>query len=254
MEQQVLQHVLSTPGTKGSPEKVLQAIDEFAQKRRLMIVGRQKGLLVLDAIREKEPAIMVELGCYVGYSAILFGAELATQNEKYSENYNTPARYYSFEICPEFAAVARQMVEHAGLSGTVEIIVGPAGRTLPQFQHRLKEQFHKYTPVDVVFVDHAKELYVPDFRVLESQGLIAPDTVIVADNIFLPGAPDYVQYVQSSPEYRRDHNQRTINVSNAECEGRWNLLYDSRTVPVEDPETGRRDAVEITRCVSYLSG
>lgn len=253
-EQQVLRHVLSKPEAKGSPEKVLEAIDEFAKTTRLMIIGRKKGQLVIDTIREKEPTILLELGCYVGYSAILFGAELAKQNQKFSEKCNTPAKYYSFEVNREFADIATQLVEYAGLSHIVEILVGPAGHNIPELQHLLRDKFKRFTPADIVFIDHAKELYVPDLRVLESSSLIAPDTVILADNIYVPGAPDYVRYVQSSPEYRRDHNDSILNVSNAECGGRWNILYDLHTVPVDDPERGIKDAVEVTRCVSYLSG
>lgn len=253
-EQQVLQYVLAQPNVQGSPENVLSAIEEFSRTTRLMIIGRYKGQLVLDEIKEKEPTIMVELGCYVGYSAILFGAELAKQNLKYSQKGNTPAKYYSFEISVEYAEIARQMVEIAGLSNTVEIIVGAAGRTLPIFQHRLKNELHKFTPADIVFIDHGKELYVPDLRVLESSSLIAPETVLLADNIIMPGAPDYVRYVQGSPAYRKAHNEKVKNISNVECQGRWNLLYDSKTVPVENPENGMKDAVEVTRCVSYLSG
>ncbi|GEQ70829.1 hypothetical protein JCM33374_g4509 [Metschnikowia sp. JCM 33374] len=198
-EHQVLQFVLSNPQLKGSPEKILGAIEEFSQKDPLIIIGKYKGKLVLDAIREKEPTIMLELGCYVGYSAVLFGAELAKQNEKYSDPGNTPAKYLSFEISQEYAVIARQIVDFAGLSSTVEIIVGAAGRTIPEFHHRLKEHFRNFTPADIVFVDHAEHLYLPDLRVLETTALIAPETVILADNIFVPGVPDYVRYVQGSP-------------------------------------------------------
>jgi catechol O-methyltransferase len=40
-----------------------------------------------------------------------------------------------------------------------------------------------------------------DFRILEIYGLIKPGTVIVADNILYPGAPDYKAYLMSNGDY-----------------------------------------------------
>lgn len=45
---------------RGSPEKVLQAIDEYGrQKKYLMNVGEDKGKIVSDLIREVKPEVMV---------------------------------------------------------------------------------------------------------------------------------------------------------------------------------------------------
>ena len=54
---------------RGSPQKVLDAIDEYGRtKKYLMNVGEDKGKIVADLIAERKPQIMVELGGYVGYS------------------------------------------------------------------------------------------------------------------------------------------------------------------------------------------
>lgn len=45
---------------RGSPEKVIQAIDEYGRtKKYLMTVGEDKGKIVTDLIREVKPKIMV---------------------------------------------------------------------------------------------------------------------------------------------------------------------------------------------------
>lgn len=254
-EQDLLDHILGLlEQVKGNPEKVLLAMDEYMKREHFMVIGRYKGKLILDEIKKQQPIIMLELGCYVGYSAILFGSELAKQNEHISKSGRAPARYYSFELEENHAKIARQLIDLAGLSDTVEIIVGPAGKTIPQFQARITGELGKFVPADVVFIDHAKGYYVPDLRVLESSSLIAPGTVILADNILMPGAPEYVEYVQSSPQFREEHNRTVKNISNESCQGRWNILYESETCPIENPETGHKDAVEVTKCVSYLSG
>jgi catechol O-methyltransferase len=57
---------------------------------------------------------------------------------------------------------------------------------------RHAEVRHGFAPgvVDFVFIDHAKEAYLPDLeRVLERRWL-HPGSVVVADNIKFPGAPE----------------------------------------------------------------
>jgi len=36
---------------------------------------------------------------------------------------------------------------------------------------------------------------------LEEVGLIKSGTVIVADNVVIPGAPDYLEYIRNNPNY-----------------------------------------------------
>ena len=60
---------------------------------------------------------MIELGGYLGYSAVLFANEIADDPD---------AKYYSFELNPEFAKIATYVIDLAGLLDKVEIIVGGA--------------------------------------------------------------------------------------------------------------------------------
>lgn len=229
---------------KGNPKAVLDFIDEYSEKNRMMTIGDLKGKIVYDEIVKKNPTIMLELGCYVGYSAIYFSQGLAS----------TPnATYYSFEANERYAEIAQTFIDLAGLTDRIEIIVGKAGQTLEDFQQRLHQKFGKFTPADFVFIDHWKDLYVPDLRVLETLSLIAPGTVIAADNIYYPGAPEYVKYVQSSPEEKRQYNYDHENASNKKFLGRWNILYETKTVEVDFPG-GHKDAIEITKCTDYLNG
>ena len=55
--------------------------------------------------------------------------------------------------------------------------------------------------MDFVFIDHWNDLYVRDLKLLEAHGLLRKGTVIMADNLIFPGAPDYREYVQSSEKY-----------------------------------------------------
>lgn len=257
-EQDLLKYIESSDNyesLKGNPQEVINAIEEYLTTNKVgfMTIGLQKGELIIEEMRKVSPQIMIELGCYIGYSAILFGNELRRLNAGGSKA-SADFKYYSFEANEEFAQIAQKLIDLAGLSDEVEIIIGEAGTTLPEFEQRLNREKKTYSPVDFVFIDHWKDLYVPDLRVLESLNLIYPGTVICADNIYRPGAPEYVAYVQSTPQERQKHNQTVENRSGKMYAGRWNVLYDLRTVPVRTAGRDFEDAVEITRCVEYLSG
>lgn len=62
-EVELLHYVYSHPNLetiRGSPEKVLEAIDEYGRtKKYLMNVGEDKGRLVCDLIQEVKPKTMV---------------------------------------------------------------------------------------------------------------------------------------------------------------------------------------------------
>jgi len=250
-EQKLLDHVLGLPKEKldyirGRPDEVLKVIDDYSNNvESFMNVGPLKGKVIVEQIRQVKPKVMIELGGYVGYSAILFSSELLE---------DPAARYYSFEINEGYAKIARQLIQLAGLEHKVTIVVGRAANSLAEIARTWEEKKHAYVSVGFVFIDHWKNLYVPDLRVLESLNLIAPGTVIAADNIYFPGAPDYVKYVQGSPEERREHNYSVPNINGQEYLGRWNILYKSETIAVPEPNKERTDAVEITKCIEYLNG
>lgn len=245
-EQKFYQYVRDLPKEKlnairGNPKAVLQLYDDYPEF--FMNIGSYKGEVIVKEIKKKNPKIMIELGGYLGYSAILFASEL--------KQLNKTAKYYSFEANPDYANIATYMFELAGILN-VEIIIGKASFTLPDFQDHLFGK--KYTPLDFIFIDHWKDLYVPDLRVMESLNLIAPGTVIAADNIYHPGAPEYVKYVNMSPEEKYVYNKHNKNPEGERYPGRGNILYETETIPVTNPKHDFTDAVEITKCVDFFSG
>lgn len=235
-ETKLLEHIRSLKDElKNNPDKVLNEIDNFGKGAyHFMNVGPKKGQIIIDEMKKKEVKVMAELGGYVGYSAILFGNQV-------KKNFG---KYYSLEVNENLANIARELIDIAGLSDTVEIIVGPAAKSLEIIASK-----HRY--LDFIFIDHWKGMYLPDLRALESLDLIVPGTVITADNIIMPGAPEYHQYVNSSPEQKHLHNAEVENVSGKQYLGKWNLLYESRLEEVKTPK-GDIDAVEITKCLEYL--
>jgi len=194
-ETRVLEYVYAHPGLsqmRGSPAQVLAAIDEFAAEQDFLInVGEDKGGIVAGLIAREKPKVFVELGGYVGYSAILFGDAMRKAG---GGGGGGDLRYWSLEFNPVFAAVAMALVDLAGLGDVVKVVVGPADESL----RRLHAEGQLQT-VDVLFLDHVEDLYESDLKVCESLGLLKPGALVVADNVVRPGAPEYRKYVRSHP-------------------------------------------------------
>lgn len=228
---------------RGSPTNVLKAIDEYGRtKKYLMNVGDDKGRIVVDLIAEVKPQIMVELGGYIGYSALLFGDAVRKAGGK---------RYFSLERNPEFAAVIMSLVDLAGLSDIVKVVVGSSAESIKRLH---TEGLHH---IDLMFLDHWKPAYVTDLKLCEHLHLISPGTVLAADNVIKPGNPPYLEYVRSSVDQKRqssNSDQMTkVDSSNfgknadmykdregeekisTETKGNPNLVYESKLVNSFEP-------------------
>ncbi|KAF2109082.1 hypothetical protein BDV96DRAFT_616069 [Lophiotrema nucula] len=191
---------------RGSPKNVLAAIDEYGRtKKYLMNVGEDKGRIVSDLIAEVKPKTMVELGGYVGYSCILFGDAARKAGGQ---------RYYSLERNPEFAAVIASLVELAGLSNIVKVVVGSSDASIARLHANgdLKR-------IDLMFLDHYKPAYTTDLKLCEELAIVSVGSVLAADNVIKPGNPPYLEYVRSSVEEKRKRAQEEANGKAVHGEG-----------------------------------
>lgn len=169
----------------------------------------------MSSLVEKEkPSTVVELGGYLGYSAILFADTMRRAHEQGQGA--GELKVWSLEMEAEFAAIARQLVDLAGLSDIVTVVVGPAEDSLRKL---VKEGELK--AVDLFFLDHVEELYVQDFKVYEELGLLKKGTVVVADNVVRPGAPEYRELVRGHERLRSEGVRGLIQPGVFEVCVRW---------------------------------
>lgn len=214
---------------RGSPSAILKAIDEYARTQKyLMNVGEDKGKIVTDLITEVRPRIMVELGGYVGYSALLFGDAVRRVGGQ---------KYFSLERNPIFAAVIMSLADLAGLSDVVKVVVGPSEDSIRRL-HADKVIQH----MDMMFLDHYKPAYTADLKLCEELRLITPGSVLAADNVIYPGNPPYLEYVRSSvEEKRRKFEQNDIRndsqdeKAGTKIKGNPKLIYESKLVESFEP-------------------
>jgi len=170
----------------GSVDAAIDAIDEFARNHTfLMNVGDEKGAILDGVIERLQPRRVMELGGYVGYSALRIARKLPPAGHLYSIEFNAAN-----------AAIARKIHAHAGVADRVTVVhgyLGDGGKTMQELEQR--HGFGAGT-LDVVFIDHAKEAYVPDLERILQAGWLHAGSVAVADNVRWPGAPEYKAYME----------------------------------------------------------
>ncbi|KND89696.1 putative caffeoyl-CoA O-methyltransferase 2 [Tolypocladium ophioglossoides CBS 100239] len=131
----------------------------------------QLHLLLANAIGAKR---VLEIGVYVGYSAMLWAHATGPDGT-----------VTGLEFSPELAQIARDAFAAQGLDN-IEIIVGDGAETLPKLSAT--------TPYDLVFLDADKTGYSNYLRILLARSqpgaagrLLRPGALIVADNVLRRG-------------------------------------------------------------------
>jgi catechol O-methyltransferase len=171
---------------RGDLDDVIRVIDDFAYHCSFLInIGDEKGEILDSAIRRTEPRLLLELGTYCGYSA-LRAARVMPEG----------ARLVSIEFNADNAAVARRIWDHAGIGEELTVVVGTLGDGGATIARLESEYGFAARSLDFVFIDADKSAYLIDLRRIIDQGWLHPGSVVVADNIRLPGAPDYRQFMQ----------------------------------------------------------
>jgi catechol O-methyltransferase len=179
--EQALGEYVAANARQGDPDDVIRVIDRFCYERSFMInVGDEKGEILDRAVERIRPRLILELGTYCGYSALRMSRVMPED-----------ARLVSIEFNSANAGIARRIWAQAGVSDRLQVVVGTlgdGGRTLDAL-----EADHGFGPgsLDFVFIDHDKAAYVPDLQRLLDRGWLHPGSVVVADNVKLPGAPEY---------------------------------------------------------------
>ena len=172
----------------GDLDAAIQAVDDFCYRQSFMInVGDEKGEILDGAITRARPRLLLELGTYCGYSA-LRTARVMPEG----------ARLVSLEFNPDNATIARRILDHAGAAESVTVVdgtLGDGGATVAALE---ADQGFGPGTLDFVFIDHDKDAYLPDLRLILEQGWLHPGAVVVADNVKFPGAPGYRDHMTAA--------------------------------------------------------
>ena len=164
----------------GSAEEVLRRIERSAKGWYLPIVRGDRARILVDVVRRFRPGRVLEVGTFVGYSAILMGRELGGDSE-----------IVTIEIDGEEAEEARRNIREARLRPRVEVLTGDALELIPGLEGVF----------DMVFLDADKGEYLDYLRLVE--GRLRSGSVVVADNAgsFSYAMRGYLDHVRGSGLY-----------------------------------------------------
>ncbi|MBO0879178.1 MAG: O-methyltransferase [Mycobacterium sp.] len=186
---------------RGDIDDVLATIDRFAYEKSLLInVGDEKGVLLDTAVGRADPKLALELGTYCGYGALRIARAAPA------------AKVYSVELAEPNALNARKIWAHAGVAARVTCVVGTigdGGRTLDTLAGE-----HGFTAgsLDFLFIDHDKEAYLADLQSILDRGWLHTGSIVVADNVKVPGAPKYREYMRQQQGKLWDTTEHAAHV------------------------------------------
>ena len=187
----------------GDIDDVIATIDRFAYEKSMLInVGDEKGALLDAAVRRAEPKLALELGTYCGYGALRIARAAPG------------AQVYSVELAEANAVNARQIWAHAGVADRITCVVGTigdGGRTLDALA---ADHGFASGALDFVFLDHDKDAYLVDLLSILDRGWLHTGSIVVADNVRVPGAPEvspiHAPAAGHALEHRRTQGARGV--------------------------------------------
>ena len=161
-------------------DRVLKEIEAKNKREFLPIVGPRRGQILVDVIRKNKPKRVLEVGTFIGYSAILMAREL-----------ESTAHVISIEIDANEADSTRENIRKAKVRPTIGVITGDAAEAIP----RLAGKF------DMVFMDAKKTENMRYLQLVEPK--LHKGSIIVADNARTDAEEmkDYLDHVRCSGKY-----------------------------------------------------
>jgi predicted O-methyltransferase YrrM len=149
-------------GLRPERSEVMAEMEAVAERDGVPIVPWETGRLLAALCRSLDPVVL-EVGTAIGYSTLHMAEQL--------EN----GRVITLELDPDRARQARDFLGRAGVAGRVELIEGDARETLESVSG----------PVDLLFVDAAKEQYAGYIELAEPK--LSDRALMVVDNMLMSG-------------------------------------------------------------------
>lgn len=161
---------------KGMIKSIFRPMQASDFERAYLTISKEQGKALQHIIIDNDCKQIVEFGTSFGISTIYL-AEAARE---------TGGKVVSTELIDSKAIIAAKNLADAGLSEYVEILVGDAMDTLKSYSQ----------PIDLLFLDGWKDLYVPLLQLLEPQ--FHPGTLIYADNMNMSDTKNYAEYITTN--------------------------------------------------------
>jgi len=160
---------------KGVIKSIFRPIQPADFEHAYLPISKSQGHVLRQLIINSNCQTVVEFGTSFGISTIYL-ADAVRQ---------TGGKVITTELLESKAQKAIQNINEAGLNDYVEVRIGDAMKTLANDSQ----------PIDFLFLDGWKDLYLPLFKMLESR--FHTGTLIYSDNMDMAGTQFYADYVFS---------------------------------------------------------
>lgn len=149
-------------GLRSERSPVMAEMEEVAERDGVPIVVWETGRFLAALCRACDP-IVLEVGTAIGYSTLHMAEQL------------TNGRVITLEMDSDRARQARAFWERAGVADRIELIEGDARSTIEAVPG----------PIDLLFVDAAKEQYTDYIELAEPK--LSDRAMLVVDNMLMFG-------------------------------------------------------------------
>jgi predicted O-methyltransferase YrrM len=149
-------------GLRPERSPVMAEMEELAEREGVPIVHWETGRFLAALCRALDPVVL-EVGTAIGYSTLHMAEQL------------TDGRVVTLELSAERARQAGDFLGRAGVAERVELIEGDARETIESVPG----------PIDLLFVDAAKEQYAGYIELAEPK--LSDRAVLVVDNMLMSG-------------------------------------------------------------------
>ncbi|MEU8268890.1 O-methyltransferase [Sphaerisporangium sp. NPDC049002] len=160
-------------------EETLTATGDSAR----MQISPEQGTFLTMITQISGARNVVEIGTFTGYSSICIARGLGGDG-----------RLTCFDVSDEWTSIAQKYWEKAGVSGLIELRLGPAAETLQRFPVRPE--------VDLAFIDADKAGYPVYYETIMTR--LAPGGIILMDNTLRHGS--VADYTDGEAATMRDFN------------------------------------------------
>lgn len=178
---------------KGAAKSIFRPIQPSDFKDAYLSISKEQGKDLVDLIKTNNSKNIVEFGTSFGVST-LFLAQGAME---------TAGKIITTELIESKAQKAIENFKNAGVDDLIELRIGDALETLKNHNE----------PIDLLLLDGWKNLYLPLFRMLESN--FHANTIIYVDNADMGDSKKFLKIVGQNPKYKLqfEYNGKVVLIS-----------------------------------------
>lgn len=141
-------------------------LEDYAQKNSVPIVEPETARLLSVMTAIKKPESILEIGCAIGYSAVLMAESLSEDGKIITIEYNG-----------DMVNIARENIAKAGLSDKITVVEADAKDYLSYIEG--EEKF------DIIFLDGPKAHYI--YMLDDCVRLLRRGGILISDNVLYKG-------------------------------------------------------------------